>query len=331
MPLKIEPVTKRLRIGDVALDNPFILAPMAGITDSPFRRLCRSFGCSLAFSEMISAKGLYYNDRSTEKLLRIHQDEKPVAYQIFGSDPDCMALAAKKLECRENVIIDINMGCPVPKVVKGGDGSALMTDPILARKIIEAVVGSTEKPVTVKIRLGWDRNSVNALEIARIAEGSGVSAISVHGRTREQFYNGSADWSYIAKVKSNIGIPVIGSGDVFSADDAVRMLEVTGCDFVMIARGALGNPWIFRDSLAIWRGEKRPPAPGLADKLPVIVSQLDMLMEEKGEYAAVREMRKHLGWYLKGSRGAAEARRRANGLDRYEQVRTLLEDLASHV
>jgi len=317
-----------LHIGGVSIDNPFILAPMAGITDSPFRLIARSFGCGLAYSEMISAKGLYYNDQATEKLLHIREGEKPVAYQIFGSDPEFMSLAAKKLECRENVILDINMGCPVPKVVKGGDGSALMTDPDLAGRVIEAVVSSTTKPVTVKIRAGWSRDSINAVEIAMIAEQAGAAAVGIHGRTRDQYYSGKADWSHIARIREKVGIKVIGSGDVFSGRDANRMLIETGCDFVMIARGALGNPWIFREALAIWRDEEVPTAPGLDEKARIIRKQLDLLMEDKGEYAAVREMRKHISWYLKGVHGAADLRRRVNSLEKYQQIAALLSELS---
>ncbi len=313
-----------MNIGNLKMDNPFVLAPMAGITDGPFRKICREFGCGLVYSEMISAKGLYFNDEASERLLKIYDEEKPIAYQLFGSDPRFMALAAEKLESRENAIIDINMGCPVPKVVKNGDGSALLNNPKLAGEIVEAVVRSTRKPVTVKIRIGWSQQSINAVEIAKIIEAAGASAIGVHGRTREQYYSGKADWEMIKKVKSSIGIPVMGSGDAFTGEDALAMMKATGCDFVMIARGALGHPWIFREALSLWRGEGPLAPPTLEEKLFIVNKQLDLLVDEKGEYAAVREMRKHIGWYLKGVYGATEIRRRVNGIGKAEEIKELL-------
>ncbi|MDF2656271.1 MAG: dusB [Bacillota bacterium] len=301
-----------MRIGTVTLENPFFLAPLAGITDAPFRRICKEQGAGLVYSEMISGKGLYYNDKSTEKLLRIYEDEKPVAYQIFGSEPEIIGFTAEKLADRENCILDINMGCPVPKVVKNGEGSALLKNPELVGKVIRAAVASAGKPVTVKIRIGWDSTMINAVEIAQAAEEAGASAIGVHGRTREQFYSGKADWSVIRDVKKAVSIPVIGNGDVFSGQDAIRLMEDTKCDFVMIARGALGNPWIFREALALWQGRPLPEAPDLDEKLNLIIRHFDLLLEEKGEYAAVREMRKHAGWYLKGIPGSAAIRRQLN-------------------
>lgn len=316
-----------MNIGNIEIENPFILAPMAGITDGPFRKICRELGCGLVYSEMISAKGLYYNDEASEKLLHIYEEEKPIAYQIFGSDPKFMAFATDKLEKRENAIIDINMGCPVPKVVKNGDGSALLNNPKLVGEVVKAVVGATKKPVTVKIRTGWNQQSINAVEIAKIVEAEGASAIGVHGRTREQYYSGKADWGMIKKVKENISIPVMGSGDVFSAIDALAMMEETGCDFVMIARGALGNPWIFRESLALWQGKGTIAPPSFEDKVTIVIEQLDSLIKEKGEYAAVREMRKHIGWYLKGVYGSAEIRRRVNCIAKADEIKQLLVQL----
>ncbi len=262
----------------------------------------------------MSGKGLYYNDKATESLLRIYEEEKPVAFQLFGSEPDIIDYAAKKLACRENSILDINMGCPVPKVVKNGEGSALLKDPGLVGAIVKAAVSSAGKPVTAKIRIGWDSGSVNAVEIARAIEAAGASAIGVHGRTREQYYSGKADRDVIRQVKKAVSIPVIGNGDVFSGRDAIKLMEDTGCDFVMIARGALGNPWIFREALALWQGRAVPPPPTMKERVELILKHFDLLLAEKGEYVAVREMRKHAGWYLKGIPGSAAVRRNLNSI-----------------
>ena len=301
-----------MKIGNVTLDNPFFLAPLAGITDAPFRRICKEQGAGMVYSEMVSGKGLYYNDKATEKLLRIYEDEKPVAFQIFGSEPEIIGFTAKKLADRENCIMDINMGCPVPKVVRNGEGSALLKDPKLVETIIAAAVENAGKPVTAKIRIGWDADTINAVEIAKAIEAAGASAVGVHGRTREQYYSGKADWDVIRQVKKAVSIPVIGNGDVFSGNDAIRLMEETGCDFVMIARGALGNPWIFREALALWKGQTVPPPPSRKEKAELVLKHFDLLLEEKGEYAAVREMRKHAGWYLKGIPGSAGLRRQLN-------------------
>jgi len=330
-----------MKIGSLELANPFILAPMAGITDGPFRLICKEFGASLVYSEMVSVKGLYYKDESTERLLNIYPGEKPIAFQIFGSDPKFMALATEKLEDRENVIIDINMGCPVQKVIKNGDGSALLTNPKQAAEVVRAVVQNTKKPVTVKIRIGWDKDSINALEIAKIIESEGASAISVHGRTRDQFYNGEANWDMIRQVKENIKIPVIGSGDIFSGADAIRMMQETGCDFVMIARGALGNPWIFKEAISYYNNQDQrctqpydepftqalQAKPGLDEKYDLIKRHFDLVIAEKGEDNGVREMRKHIGWYLKGVHGSCEIRRKINSMKDSDEVRLLLNSL----
>jgi tRNA-dihydrouridine synthase B len=306
------------------LENPFLLAPLAGVTDAPFRRLCREQGAAMVCSEMVSGKGLWYGDKKTEQLLRLYEDEKPVAFQIFGKEPEIMAFAAKTLNGRENAVLDINMGCPVPKIVKNGEGSALLRDLELAGRIVEAVVSETRKPVTVKIRLGWDAASINATETAKTLEAAGAAAIAVHGRTREQYYGGKADWNQVRLVKEAVGIPVIGNGDVKNGADAVRMLAETGCDFVMIARGALGNPWIFREALALYRGEPAPAPPGAPERTDMLLRHLDMLTAEKGERSAILEMRKHAAWYLKGVKGSAALRGKLNAVTTAFELRALL-------
>lgn len=318
---------QELKIGTVSLESPFLLAPLAGITDAPFRRICKEQGAALVYSEMVSGKGLYYNDKKTEKLLQIYDDEKPVAYQIFGSEPEIMAYTAKTLSVRENCLLDINMGCPVPKVVKNGEGSALLKTPDLVYDIVKAAVAVAGKPVTAKIRIGWDEKSINAVEIAKAIESAGAAAVGVHGRTREQFYTGKADWSVISQVKNAINIPVIGNGDVFCGQNAMDMMNETGCDFVMIARGAMGNPWIFKEALALWKGEESPNPPNLQDKVALIKKHFRLLVLEKGDYAAVREMRKHLGWYLKGVPGSAEIRRKVNTINDAEILVKTIESI----
>lgn len=316
-----------IRIGTIELENPFVLAPLAGITDASTRSLAKEQGAALVYSEMISGKGLWYKDKNTERLLNIAEGEEPIFYQLFGSDPEILAHAARELRPRRNAGIDLNMGCPVPKVVKNGEGSALLKNPQLIYDLVYAVAQAAEKPVTAKIRIGWDADSINAVETAKAIEAAGASAIAVHGRTREQYYTGQADWNMIRKVKEAVSIPVIGNGDVFSGEDANRMLAETGCDLVMIARGALGNPWIFRDALAIWRGEEVPPAPTLEEKVRMMRIHLERMLAEKGEYAAVREMRKHAGWYLKGVHGAAAIRRNINTITSAEELKRTIEEI----
>ena len=316
-----------MMIGNAGLSGPFLLAPLAGITDGPFRRLCSQAGAALVYSEMVSAKGLWYGDKNTGKLLEILPGEGPVAYQLFGREPEIMAFAARKLDSRMNVIFDINMGCPVPKIVKNGEGSALMKNPDLVYDLVAAAVKNTSKPVTVKIRAGWDEESVNAVEVARAVSAAGASAVAVHGRTREQYYSGKADWSVIAAVKRAVNIPVIGNGDVTDAASGIRMMEETGCDFVMVGRGALGNPWIFSELTAAWRGEPLPPPPTKEEKKAMMIRHFNDILELKGEYVAVREMRKHVGWYLKGVHGAAAFRGKINGINSADELRRAIDGI----
>ena len=305
-------MSKELKIGNLQLENPFLLAPLAGITDAPTRKLCRRMGAALVYSEMVSGKGLYYGDKKTDQLLYVDEDEKPVAFQVFGSEPDILAFTARTLDSRENAILDINMGCPVPKIVKNGEGSALLKRVDLVYDLIRAMVSNTSKPVTAKIRIGFDENSINAVEVAKAIEAGGAAAVAVHGRTREQYYTGSADWSQIRAVKEAVSIPVIGNGDVVDGESAMRMMDETGCDFVMVGRGALGNPWIFRELTACWKGEESPPVPTVEEKKNMMIEHFQMMKSLKGEYAAVREMRKHVGWYIKGMPGSASFRGRVN-------------------
>ena len=320
-------MNRDLKIGNVTLDNPFLLAPLAGITDAPARRICREMGAAMTYSEMVSGKGLYYGDKKTEQLLKIYGEEKPVAYQVFGSDPEIMAFTAEKLDERENAILDVNMGCPVPKIVKNGEGSALMKNPDLIYDIISAMTKKTSKPVTVKMRIGFDENTINVCECARAAEAGGAAAVTVHGRTREQYYAGIADWDRIAEVKKILHIPVIGNGDVVSGKTALEMMEHTGCDFVMVGRAALGNPWIFRELNAAWEGREIPEPPTLEDKKAMFIRHFKDVLEFKGEYVAVREMRKFTGWYFKGVPGSAAFRGRVNQITDAELLIKEIEQL----
>lgn len=317
----------RLAIGGVPLRNPFLLAPLAGITDAPTRRLSQRMGAALTCTEMVSGKGLWYKDKNTHRLLMMYDDEGPVAIQIFGHEPEVLAFTARQLEPLPNAMVDINMGCPVPKVVRNGEGAALLQNPDLVYDLTSAVVHNTTKPVTVKIRAGWDAASINAVEVAHAVSAAGAAAITVHGRTREQFYSGKADWSVIAAVKAAVSIPVIGNGDVTDGPSALRMMAETGCDFVMIGRAALGNPWIFRELIAAWEGQPPPAPPTMAEKRTMMLTHFQDMLALKGEYAAVREMRKHVGWYLKGVPGAAAFRGAVNQITEAAALTAAIQDI----
>lgn len=310
----------KLAIGDVVLENNVILAPMAGVTDLAFRLLCRKAGAGLVCMEMVSAKAIYYNNKNTEELLTVHPDELPVSLQLFGSDPKIVADMARRIEERPFSILDFNMGCPVPKVVNNGEGSALMKDPRLAGEILAALVRAVDKPVTVKIRKGFNEERCNAVEIARIAESCGVAAIAVHGRTREQYYSGRADWDIIRQVKEAVRIPVIGNGDVDSPEAARALLEQTGCDGVMIGRAAQGNPWIFRDTVHFLETGQVPPPPDRQEKKRMVLEHAKLQVKTKGEYTAVREMRKHLAWYTAGMPHSARFRQTINSMETMEEL-----------
>ena len=315
----------RLKIGTVELENNVILGPMAGVTDLPFRLLCREQGAGLVCMEMVSAKAVFYGNRNTKELLQVNPGERPVSLQLFGSDPEVLSDIAARLEEGPYDLFDLNMGCPVPKVVKNGEGSALMKDPKLVERILSSMVRALKKPVTVKIRKGFNDESVNAVEIARIAEGCGAAAVAVHGRTREQYYSGKADWEIIRLVKEAASIPVVGNGDVDSPEAAKRMLAETGCDGVMVARGAKGNPWIFKRITEYLETGRIPPKPSREEVKAMMLRHGEMMVEFKGEAAAMREMRKHVAWYTAGWPHSAALRNDINAVETMEALRELIE------
>lgn len=315
----------KLKIGNVELENNLILAPMAGVTDLPFRLLCKEQGCGLMYTEMVSAKAILYKNRNTGPLMEVRPEEEPVALQLFGSDPEIVSDIAAQVEDGPYAFIDINMGCPVPKIVNNGEGSALMKNPKLVEQILTALVKKVKKPVTVKFRKGFDDDHINAVEIAKIAESCGVSAVAVHGRTRAQFYSGKADWDIIRQVKEAVKIPVIGNGDIFTPEDAKRMLDETGCDGLMIARGAKGNPWIFSRTLHyLETGELLGP-PSREELKETILRHAQLQIQFKGEYLGLCEMRKHLSWYTVGLPHSSSLRNDVNQTETWEDFYNLIQ------
>ena len=314
----------KLTIGNVTLENNLILAPMAGVTDLPFRLLCKEQGAGLLCTEMVSAKAIYFKNKNTKSLMQILPRERPVSLQLFGSEPELMGFIAQQIEEQPFDILDINMGCPVPKVVNNGEGSALMKNPKLVGEIVKKVASSIQKPLTVKIRKGFTEDCVNAVEIAKIIEDAGAAAVAVHGRTREQYYSGRADWDIIRRVKEAVSIPVIGNGDVDSPESAKRLLEETGCDGIMIGRAARGNPWIFSRIRSYLENGTMPDEPAASDVREMILKHARLQLEYKGEYTGMREMRKHVAWYTAGMPHSASVRRKVNEIETYEQLEELV-------
>ncbi len=312
------------KIKDIEFKNNVVLAPMAGITDLPFRILCKEFGVGYMYTELISAKGLIYENENTHKLLETDKKERPVAVQIFGSDKDVLSTVAKKLDKEDFDVLDINMGCPAPKIIRNGEGSALMKNPQLIGEIVNAVSSSTKKPVTVKIRKGFDFDNINAVEVAKIAEYNGASCVAVHGRTRSQFYSGKSDIEIIKAVKEAVKIPVIGNGDILTPQDAKYMLDYTGCDAIMVGRGAEGNPWIFREIIHYLETGELLEKPSIQEKVMLSLRHAKMLIDYKGEYTGIREMRKHIGWYTKGMPKSAELRAKINKTENYKEIEQLM-------
>lgn len=323
-------IIRALKIGNVHLDNNLILGPMAGVSDLPFRMLCKEQGAGLVCMEMVSAKAIYYKNRHTEELLAVAPGEHPVSLQLFGSDPDIISEMAKQMEERPFDILDLNMGCPVPKVVNNGDGSALMKNPGLAGKIIEKTARAIKKPVTVKIRKGFDDHQINAPELAHIAQESGAAAVAVHGRTREQYYSGRADWEIIRRVKGAVSIPVIGNGDLRTPEDVEAMARQTGCDGFMIARGAQGNPWIFQQILHYYKEGTPLQKPSFSEVTQMLLRHARMLLEYKGAYTGIREIRKHAAWYTAGYPNSSKLRGRINEVESYEALLALFEEALAY-
>lgn len=313
------------RIGTVKLDNQLILAPMAGVTDLPYRLLCKEQGCGLVYTEMVSAKAILYHNKNTRSLLEVAEGEGPVAVQLFGSDPDIMADIAARIQDGPYDIIDVNMGCPVPKIVNNGEGSALMKNPDLVYRILNSMVNAVKKPVTVKFRKGFDDQHINAVEIAKAAQAAGAAAVAVHGRTREQYYSGTADWGIISQVKAAVTIPVIGNGDIFEPQDAKRMLEETGCDFLMLARGVRGNPWLFHRTNHYLKTGELLPAPDTGQVKAMILKHAELQQRYKGDYIGVRELRKHVAWYTTGLAHSAALRQEINQAETMDDLKRLVE------
>ena len=314
------------RIGEVQIPGKLVLGPMAGVTDLPFRLLCKEQGADLVYTEMISAKGIYYKNKNTELLWMTEEKERPLALQLFGSEPELMAEMAAQIEHRDFDILDINMGCPVPKVVNNGEGSALMKDPVLAGEIVKAISRRIRKPVTVKFRKGFGAEDCNAVEFAKRMEDCGASAVAVHGRTREQYYGGKADWDIIRQVREAVDIPVIASGDIFTPEDAAACLKQTGCDGLMLARGVRGNPWLFHQIHHYLETGEKEEKPSHEEMVAMILRHAGMLIECKGELMAMREMRKHVAWYTAGYPGSASLRRRVNEIEKYEDLERLMKE-----
>jgi nifR3 family TIM-barrel protein len=318
------------KIGNVKLDNPFVLAPMAGVTDLPFRKLCKEQGAGLICMEMVSAKAISYHNKNTEALMEIDPCEHPVSMQLFGSDPDLMGEVARSIEDRPFDILDINMGCPVPKVVNNGEGSALLKNPDLIVRIVKSVSGAIKKPLTVKVRIGFENEPVDIVEIARRIEDAGAAAIAVHGRTRQQYYSGKADWDTIRRVKEAVSIPVIGNGDVDSPLKAEALQKETGCDGIMIGRAVRGNPWIFREMNHYFTTGELLSKPSAAEVREMILRHARAQIDLKGEFIGIREMRKHVAWYTAGMRHSAGLRRESNLVSSYEELEALLAPLADN-